>query len=55
LLGRCELATGELDNLCRFYAAAATRIRLATMADVLDPAGVAVCRGGFEWSITRQP
>jgi acyl-coenzyme A thioesterase PaaI-like protein len=54
LLGRCRLLADDLEPLRAVYSARVSGVRLTTTADILDPVGVAVCRGSFEWSIKRR-
>jgi acyl-coenzyme A thioesterase PaaI-like protein len=55
LTGSCELDDAARRALRPVLAGRQGRVRVSTVADITDEAGVLVCRGTFEWTIRRTP
>jgi acyl-coenzyme A thioesterase PaaI-like protein len=55
LVASCQLDQQARAALRPVLAGTADRARVTTVADVVDEAGVLVCRGTFQWSIRRRP
>jgi acyl-coenzyme A thioesterase PaaI-like protein len=55
LVATCHLSQEARLALRPVLSGEGEQARVTTVADVVDEAGVLVCRGTFEWSIRRQP